>query len=135
MARPTVKRNDPYVAKLVKYIPTEVVMAYVAASGFIATADSHKVMWFCIVSITLLVLTPLYLFRSTRSSENCYKHCVAGTLAFAAWVFATGGPFEHFGPPASPNGWYRRAIGSVVLILVCLSLPLVDGLVPERKRA
>jgi hypothetical protein len=124
MRRPTVKKTDPYLAKLVKYIPTEVVMAYVAASGFIkSSANGHQFMWFCIVSVTLLVLTPLYLFKSTQSSPTCYKHCVAGMLAFAAWVFATGGPFERWQFTSTYPGWYSRGIGSVVLIIVCLSLP------------
>jgi hypothetical protein len=63
-------------------------------------------------------------------------HPVAGALAFAAWVFATGGPFERFQMSADgTTGWYHRAIGSIVLVLVlvCLSLPLVERLFPQRR--
>ena|SRR6266550_1784577 len=133
MPRPTVKANDSYSSKLIKYIPTEIVMGYVALSGGIKTfANGQEFTWFCVISITLLVFTPLYLFKATQSSKSCYKHCVAGTLAFAAWVFATGGPFERFQTVGAHVGWYNRGIGSLVLILVCLSLPLVEGFVPER---
>jgi hypothetical protein len=61
---------------------------------------------------------------------------LTGTLAFAAWVFATGGPFEHFQiTPDGGAGWYSRTIGSIVLVIVCLALPLVERLLSASTLA
>lgn len=134
MDRPTVSTNDPYMGKLIKYIPTEIVAGYAAASGFIKGAGftpDTQFLWFCLVSIVLLILTPIYLLFSTKSSENCYAHIVCGVLAYAAWVFAGGGPFEHF-QQHGDVGWYNRTQGSIVLLLVCMLLPVFEKLVPKR---
>src|SRR5260370_10583564 len=126
--RPQATAEDAYLAKIVKVIPTEVIAAYVAVSGFIkALPSQHQFLWFTLVSVFLLVLTPFWLYLTTgrTMSKGCVRHAAAGTVAFAAWVFATGGPFERFQMlPDGSGGWYCRAIGSIVLILVCTALPL-----------
>jgi hypothetical protein len=137
MTRPTAKPDDPYISKVVKYVPTEVIAAYVALSGFIKLLPGpQQFTWFCVVSVFLFLVTPLYLWVATREpgQKNSLAHPVAGAVAFAAWVFATGGPFEHFQMSADgTTGWYHRATGSIVLILVCLSLPLVERLFPQPR--
>jgi len=134
--RPTVKRDDSYLTKMVKYIPTEIVTAYVALSGFIkALPENQQFTWFCVAAVALLVFTPVYLAISTTTSRKSKSiaHPVTGFLAFAAWVFATGGPFERFQmSPDGSSGWYSRAVGSIVLVLVCLSLPIVERLHTEQ---
>jgi hypothetical protein len=139
MTRPKAKPGDPYVSKLVKYIPTEIIAGYVALSGFIKLLPApQQFTWFCIVSIALFVITPVYLWVATSEpgKKNSWAHAVAGALAFAAWVFATGGPFERFQMNAEgTSGWYHRAIGSIVLVLVCLCLPLIERLFPQPKVA
>ena len=139
MTRPKAKAGDSYQSKLVKYIPTEIIAGYVALSGFIKLLPGpHQFTWFSIVAIFLLLLTPIYLRAATTKpgQKASLAHPVAGALAFAAWVFATGGPFEHFQmSPDGSTGWYHRAIGSIVLVLVCLSLPLIERLFPEPKVA
>jgi len=93
LKRPTVNKDDHYFGKIIKYIPTEVVAGYVTLSGFVKVLHPphSQFTWFCILSIGLLVLTPLYFLVSTSASINSYRHAVAGTIAFAVWVFATGG--------------------------------------------
>jgi hypothetical protein len=88
------------------------------------------------VSIVLLILTPLYLHATTSEpgKKSSLHHPVAGILAFAAWVFATGGLFMRFQmEPDGSGGWYNRAIGSIVLVLVCLCLPLIEGVLPSEN--
>jgi hypothetical protein len=137
MTRPTAKPNDPYVSKVVKYVPTEIIAGYVALSGFIKLLPGpQQFTWFCIVSIFLLLITPLYLSAATNEpgKKSSLAHPVAGALAFAAWVFATGGPFERFQMSADgTSGWYHRALGSIVLVLICLSLPLIERFFPQPK--
>ena len=115
---------------MVIYIPTEIIAGYVAVSGFIKGLPlKQQFLWFCMVAGALLVLTPIYLSLATSSPgrKKSFSHPVTGALAFAAWVFATGGPFEHFQISADgSSGWYNRTIGSIVLVIVCLALPLVE---------
>jgi hypothetical protein len=100
----------------VKYIPTEIIAGYVAISGFInLLPEPQQFPWFWAVSVALLILTPIYLHVATSEPvrKSSLHHPVAGVLAFAAWIFATGGPFEQFqaGPDGSDGGiivlWVR----------------------------
>ena len=130
MKRPTAGTADSYLSRMVIYIPTEIIAGYVAVSGFIkGLPPKQQFTWFCIVSIAMLVLTPLYLAYATAlpGRKKSISHPVTSSLAFAAWVFATGGPFERFQiTPDGNAGWYNRTIGSIVLVIVCLALPLVE---------
>lgn len=137
MKRPTALPSDSYVSKMVVYIPTEIIAAYVAASGFIKGLPlRQQFAWFCIVAVGMLLLTPVYLSAATSSpgKKRPLAHPVTGAIAFGAWVFATGGPFEHFQlAPDGSSGWYSRAIGSIVLVLVCLMLPLIERALSPRN--
>ena len=130
MKRPTAGTADSYLSRMVIYIPTEIIAGYVAVSGFIkGLPPKQQFTWFCIVAIAMLLLTPLYLAYATASpgKKKSISHPVTSALAFAAWVFATGGPFERFQiTPDGSTGWYNRTIGSIVLVIVCLALPLIE---------
>ncbi len=137
MKRPTAASGDSYVSKMVVYIPTEIIAGYVAVSGFIkGLPPKQQFLWFCIVAGAMLLLTPVYLYSATArpGRKKSLSHPLTGALAFAAWVFATGGPFERFQmTPDGSSGWYSRTIGSIVLILVCLALPLIEQTLSTAK--
>jgi hypothetical protein len=136
MKRPTVKKDDTYLTKMVKYIPTEIVAAYVTVSGFIkGLPPPQQYRWFCIAAVSLLVFPPWYLRIATATAGHAKSmaHPLTGALAFAAWVFATGGPFEHYQIQPDGSGWYTRAIGSIVLVLVCLAFPVVERVLPQKN--
>jgi uncharacterized membrane protein YccC len=127
--RPKVKDSDPYLEKIIKFIPTDIVAAYVVASGLVKMipTQERQVLWSWIVAIALLIATPFWLLQTTggTTSKGCVRTAIAGTIAFAAWVFATGGPFDAFEIQPGKGGWYCRAIGSIVMILIyILILPL-----------
>lgn len=136
MKRPTAAPGDNYVSRMVIYIPTEIIAAYVAVSGFIKALPARQQFpWFCAVSIGMLILTPLYLSAaiSRPAKKKSIGHPITGAIAFAAWVFATGGPFEHYQLSADGStGWYNRTIGSIVLVLICLSLPVIERLLSRQ---
>ncbi|MBV9085381.1 MAG: hypothetical protein JOZ62_22115 [Acidobacteriaceae bacterium] len=132
--RPTAGFRDPYLTKLVAYIPTEIIAAYVAVSGFIKGAPpSVQPTYFWIVAALLLFLTPVWILETAQEQgkPRPLGQAAAAFVAFAAWVFATGGPFNQFlyDEKKNPQGWYYPSVGSIVLVLVCLCLPMLERFV------
>ncbi len=123
MARP-VKTTDDYLSRVLKHIPTEIVMAYVSIEGVLRTTYNPNIpreremllnlLW--IVAALLTVLTPLWLWRVMRVKR--FGQLFISTLAFPVWLFALGGPF-------SLLDWYEPAFGAVVLPLFTLMVPII----------
>ena len=90
----TVNRADDYMSRLLKYIPSEIVMAYISIDGVLRTcynpnvwADRQmlmKVLW--IVSGILTVLTPLWLWRVMRVRK--FSQLFISTISVPVWLFA-----------------------------------------------
>lgn len=121
--RPTAEPSDSYLTRVVTYIPTEIIAGYVAITGYIKSLPAAQQFgWFAAVAGTLLLVTPLWIMNTAREpgARRPVGHAIAAALAFAAWVFASGGPFTHF-------TWYQPAMGSIVLVLVCLALPTIKS--------
>jgi hypothetical protein len=107
---------DGYFDKVVKYIPADIVGAWVFASSAIKEASDVPVtatLW--IVFAVLLVITPLWTWRWTKlpGKPPAYTQIVLSTVSFAVWVFALGGPFTTL-------GFYRPLFGSLILVLYSL---------------
>ena len=138
---PTVK-PDGFLQKVVKYIPTEIVTAYVALADLLKpTAEALKKavdnkatesevaklylpLW--IAFWILLALTPLYTWFFTQEAgkpKPIFQTCVA-PIAFTAWVFALSGPFTQFKDKIGIPG-----LASAILIIVLLIIPLVERIV------
>lgn len=122
--------EDAYLTKIVKYIPAEIVVAYVAASRALEGAKDQvpleTMLW--IVTGVLLALTPVWMLFAAAEPGRPRPtfQASAATLAFACWVFALGGPFEF-------QAWYRPVHGTLVLVLVTLVIPLAEKvLMPAR---
>ena len=115
--------EDTYFGKVVKYIPAEIVAAYVAASGALRSAAGQVPLeaWLWVVGAALLVLTPIWVLVAAAEPGRPRPTFQAGaaTVAFACWVFALGGPFEF-------QVWYRPVYGTLVLIFVTLLIPLAE---------
>lgn len=113
---------DDYKTKLAKYIPGEIIAAYVAIDVIIksATKFSEGVYW--IVFLALLVLTPLYVWRVTTEppKKAAIAQIVVSTIAFFVWVFALGGPFASL-------GWYVPVYGAILLVIYTAAIPVVVG--------
>ena len=132
MAR-EINATQPYNDKLVKLIPTEIVGAYMVLAGILgyATAGAPtkvrissipripeselRPILIQIVFFILLVLTPIYLKKISKVSNN--KQLLITTLSFVVWVYTLGGPFIVW-------NIYYPLIGSVVLVLWSLITPL-----------
>ncbi len=122
-------RPDGYVQKIVKYVPSEIVAAYIAlasylqpvgADGKAAAAASDKPTWY--VFWFLLVLSPIYIYFFTWEANKprpIYQTIVA-PFAFAAWVIAIEGPVAAFFRTQTGV----QGIGMIVLIAVFLLILL-----------
>ena len=120
---PDSKVTDSYFEKLVKFIPADILAAYLAISGITASNDPPLWLTWGIFGV-LLALTPLYvcLVKTDPPGIAWSKtfHWVTACLAFSAWVFAMGGPFATL-------VFYKPYLGSVVLILTTLIIPVLEG--------
>jgi hypothetical protein len=88
---PAAPKADDYFGRLVKYVPPDVIAAYVAIEGAIGAAGAPGVVqlgW--IVFIVMLVATPLYLWRV--GGVRKIPQLLISTLAFVVWALAFSGP-------------------------------------------
>jgi hypothetical protein len=135
MAR-EVNATQPFANKLVKLVPTEIVGAYVVLAGMLGYAYAAapaaqqmpdpelKAILIQVVFFTLLVLTPLYLWRIGRVS-NLIQLAVT-TISYVIWVYTLGGPFVVW-------GLYNSIIGSVALVLWTIATPLLVPPSPAKE--
>ena len=113
---------DSYFDKIVKYIPADVVGAWLAATGLIdSSADGHKqhvLLW--IVFLVGLPLSAAWTLKRTHEPGKplAVTQTVVATLSFAIWVFATGGPFATL-------SWYDSLYGGLILIGYMAAIGLV----------
>lgn len=123
-APPETKATDSYFEKLLRYIPADLVAGYLAITGIMTGhSDLPWLPWG--VFFVMLGLTPLYvcyLKTDPPGFAACKTfHWVVSCIAFTSWSFALGGPF------ATTFTWYQPYLGSVVLILTTLIIPVLEG--------
>lgn len=113
MAR-EIKHDNVYKDRLLKLIPSEIVAAYLVIEGLIPSDAPQAGAVSLIASLILLVLIPFYLKR-TMSVEKPVQ-ILFTMVSFVVWVYAVGGPFDHY-------GLHTDYIGSVILVLWTLLIP------------
>src|SRR5687767_8341792 len=107
-----------YFDRVAKYVPSEVVAAYIAANG-VAAAGKRPSALFIAIFVACLVATPLYITRFARTPKEVWTNGAMATAAFIIWAYATGGGlFQNL-------GWYDAPTGSVILILFTLASGLI----------
>ncbi|MDY7078452.1 MAG: hypothetical protein SXV54_16170 [Chloroflexota bacterium] len=121
----SIKSADDYMSRVLKHIPSEIVMAYIAIDGVLRTSYNPNVwaerrtlltlLW--IVLAILTVLTPLWLYRVMRVRQPV--QLFISTLSVPVWLFALGGPFALL-------DWYEPAFGAIVLPLYTLIVPIIS---------
>lgn len=125
MAR-TVRGNENYLTQVLKYIPSEIVMAYVTIDGVLQSSYNASeprerqilltLLWILFGVLTLL--TPLWLYRVMRVRRN--RQLCLSTLSVPVWLFALGGPF-------ALQDWYQPALGAIILPLYTLIVPCITA--------
>ena len=116
---------DKYLDRIIKYIPSEIVGAWIALTGIIASAAAGPTtiaLW--VVFAAGVILTPIYIWRQTSETGKpmATTQIVISACAFIVWVFALGGPFAGL-------GFYQPWLGSVVLIVFSL---IVGAVIPPE---
>jgi hypothetical protein len=107
---------DSFFDRVIKYIPSDIVGAWVALTGVIAGAQGIPtgiVLW--VVFAAMMVITYFWTLRQTAQPGELPARTQAGvsTGSFIVWVFALGGPFAYL-------SWYVPVYGSIALILYTL---------------
>lgn len=121
MAR-EVNQSDSYFSRVLKYIPSEIVMVFISVEGVLRTAFANNQerltlsLW--ILAGLLTLLTPLWLWRVMRVKR--FNHLLLSTIALPIWMFAIGGPFTSF-------DWYSQSLGAIALPLFTLLVPIFVG--------
>jgi hypothetical protein len=118
-----VKKTDPFMDKVLKYIPPEIVATYVAVEGALTGAFdpanpgelAQLRTWLWISFFALLVITPFFRWRVTGVTN--IGQLIVTTLSFAVWVFALGGPFAYF-------PWYMPVLPAIILPFYTLLVPI-----------
>ena len=112
---------DTYFDKVVKYIPADIVSAWVALTGLVSSARDiprQPILW---VAFGIgLILTAWWTWKQAAlpGRRPPATQAIVSTGAFAVWVFALGGSFQHV-----PG---REVYGSLLLILYTLVVALID---------
>ena len=114
---------DGYSDKLIKYIPSDVVGAYTAASGIVASQDKNTVpTYYWIIFVIGLLVTALWTLRQTRLPNKplAITQTAISTGAFLVWAFALGGPFANV-------SWYAPVYGGILLSVYTFLIPILEA--------
>lgn len=111
-------RPDNYKQRLFKYIPAEVVVAYLALDTLIRpTGENHLALYWLVFAFGVIA-TPLYLGRILHVHK--LLQLAISTVAFAVWVFAIGGPFVYL-------DFYEPIYGGVLLVIYTFFIPIIEA--------
>lgn len=106
------KAPDTYFDRVVKYIPADIVAAWITITGLVkATTDipSNTVLW--VAFVVFLMLTAIWTWKQTEEAGQppAKGQIILSTVSFAVWVFALGAPFDSL-------NFYHPIYSSLLLI-------------------
>ena len=120
----TMRPNGSYLDRLVQLIPAEIVAAYLAVQGLVATRDAVRDQILEVSFVCLLLVLPFYLWRlhGVRSRLN-----ILLTMgSFVVWTFVVSIPVY--------TRWSLDPVwGSVALILWTTVIPVFH--IGERQQS
>ena len=90
------KPFEDYLERIVKYVPVEIIAAYMAIRGFLPAhgTDGAIPAWAEIaIYVALIGLTPLYLLKVAGDAPDKGRQLGIATVSFVVWSYAIGGPF------------------------------------------
>jgi len=88
---------DKAVARLIKYIPAEIISGYMLLSGIVEgaaqTSPLRSLAAWALVGLGT-IMTPAYLWKVGRPTGVQWWQLPISTVSFLLWVYALGGPFK-----------------------------------------
>jgi uncharacterized membrane protein len=111
---------DDYLSRLVKYVPIEIIGAYILVSGILETA--YPLGFRRAVALgALLAVSSIATYAYSRRVLKIVRHqqIAVSVLALFVWVFATGGVFSYW-------SWYVPWMGTVAIIGFGVSVKIVN---------
>lgn len=107
--------NSDYRDKLVKLIPSEIIMAFITIQG-ICESGGGSARPMQVTAIVLLILTPFYLWI-VFMVKNPFQ-LVFTMVSLAVWIYNIAGQWV-------VGSWYSPVWASVSIVLWTLVIPLV----------
>ncbi len=121
---------DNSVDRIIKYIPSEIVAAWMTITGLLQNDSGTQVegLWILFIVFILATAAWIYFLTSEKNQPPAIQQTWISTGAFIVWVFALGEPFAS----SFPN-FYRPQYGSIGLILYTLLITFVE--IYEERQA
>jgi hypothetical protein len=103
-----------YLERVAKYVPAEIVAAYLTMNGFIGAADPPRRPALYLFSFgAALACTPAYLAAMAKPGQSRGLHLAVSTLAFIVWAYSLDGAFREF-------ALYDPVVSSLALVVFTL---------------
>jgi drug/metabolite transporter (DMT)-like permease len=118
---------DDYWGRLFKYVPVEIIGAYLIVSGVLDTAyqDGSAARQIAMAILGCLGLVASWLFTQRVLQVVRPTQLTMTVFAFAVWVFATGGVF-------ATTGWWQPWMGTIAVVVFGVASRIVGlGSLPE----
>ena len=112
---------DTYFDRVIKYIPSDIVGAWVAITGLISGAagiPSTTVLWIMFAIMAIITLAWTLKQTAIANKPMAKTQAMISTGSFVVWVIALGGPFATL-------SFYRPIYGSLLLIVYTLGMSLI----------
>ena len=115
----------PYLNRLIKLIPAEVLSLYVVGNGFI-TADNAVLLsiWAAFCLVATFLVKAYGTSDKARALPADWVHVALSMVAFGLWVYSMGGPFAAL-------GWYHKPAASLLILAFTFVVPYLYRGKPE----
>jgi hypothetical protein len=116
---------DTYFDRIVKYIPADIVSAWVAVTGIIkASSGIPTITVYWVTFLIGIGITLVWTLRQTNvpGARPAWLQAAISSVAFIVWVFALGEPFASL-------SFYNPVYGSLALI----GFTLISGIIIPDK--
>ena len=129
-------QQDKYLDKVKKYIPTEVVLAYVFLQQTIENSAVEGSFWtkdvlFGVIFFICLLVTPIYKYMQINDDTlpKPYRQLVISTFAFVVWVFYFGDWFEAI----LGKNYYSPILATILMVSFTLLTPILEFVTPSKR--
>ena len=114
-------KEDPYLSKLIKLVPMEIISVYLTVFNLIKTnaqnPDNNILQW--IVFSAVALITPLYLIKIAKITSLI--QITLCFFSFCIWVFTIGGPLDG----KIIAGYSPQFLGAIILPIYTLIIPML----------